>query len=36
MDELVSRAGSALYLGEAAGRDAVQVSRPLPGVAEPI
>ena len=36
MDELVSRADSALYLGKAAGRDTVQVSRPLPGVAEPI
>jgi len=34
MDELVSRADSALYLGKAAGRDTVQVSRPLPGVAE--
>lgn len=36
MDELVSRADSALYLGKSAGRDTVQVSRPLPGVAEPI
>jgi diguanylate cyclase (GGDEF)-like protein len=36
MDELVSRADSALYLGKAAGRDTVQVSRPLDGVAEPI
>jgi diguanylate cyclase (GGDEF)-like protein len=36
MDELVSRADGALYLGKAAGRDTVQVSRPLPGVAEPI
>ncbi len=36
MDELVSRADSALYLGKAAGRDTVQVSRPLHGLAEPI
>lgn len=36
MDELVSRADSALYLGKAAGRDTVQVSSPLHGVAEPI
>ncbi|MGH2883399.1 MAG: GGDEF domain-containing protein, partial [Solirubrobacteraceae bacterium] len=36
MDELVSRADSALYLGKAAGRDTVQVSRPMHGVAEPI
>jgi diguanylate cyclase (GGDEF)-like protein len=36
MDELVSRADSALYLGKAAGRDTVQVSSPLPGIAEPI
>jgi diguanylate cyclase (GGDEF)-like protein len=36
MDELVSRADSALYLGKAAGRDTVQVSRRLRGVAEPI
>jgi diguanylate cyclase (GGDEF)-like protein len=35
MDELVSRADSALYLGKAAGRDTVQVSRPLHGAAEP-
>jgi diguanylate cyclase (GGDEF)-like protein len=28
MDELISRADSALYLGKAAGRDTVQVSRP--------
>jgi PleD family two-component response regulator len=36
MDELVSRADSALYLGKAAGRDTVQVSHPLRGVADPI
>ena len=36
MDELVSRADSALYLGKAAGRDNVQVSRPLHAFAEPI
>jgi PleD family two-component response regulator len=30
---LVSRADSALYLGKAAGRDNVQVSRPVPGLA---
>jgi diguanylate cyclase (GGDEF)-like protein len=33
IDELVSRADSALYLGKAAGRDNVQVSRPVPGLA---
>jgi diguanylate cyclase (GGDEF)-like protein len=33
VDELVTRADSALYLGKAAGRDTVQVSRPLDGVA---
>ena len=36
LDELVSRADSALYLGKAAGRDTVQVSSPLHGVTEPI
>lgn len=34
MDELVSRADSALYLGKATGRDNVQVSSPLAGSAE--
>ena len=34
MDDLVSRADSALYLGKAAGRDNVQVSSPVPGRAE--
>jgi diguanylate cyclase (GGDEF)-like protein len=34
MDELVTRADSALYLGKAAGRDTVQVSTPIDGVAE--
>jgi diguanylate cyclase (GGDEF)-like protein len=34
MDELVSRADSALYLGKAAGRDNVQVSSPVPVSAE--
>jgi diguanylate cyclase (GGDEF)-like protein len=34
MDELVSRADSALYLGKAAGRDNVQVSTALPAVAD--
>ena len=33
MDELVSRADSALYLGKASGRDNVQVSSPVHGVA---
>ncbi len=33
MDELVSRADSALYLGKASGRDNVQVSSPFRGVA---
>jgi diguanylate cyclase (GGDEF)-like protein len=33
IDELVSRADSALYLGKAAGRDNVQVSRRVPGLA---
>jgi diguanylate cyclase (GGDEF)-like protein len=33
IDELVTRADSALYLGKAAGRDNVQVSRPVSGVA---
>jgi len=36
MDELVSRADSALYLGKAAGRDTVHVSSPFREVAEPI
>jgi len=36
MDELVSRADSALYLGKAAGRDTVQVAGPLHGIADPI
>jgi diguanylate cyclase (GGDEF)-like protein len=36
MDELISRADTALYLGKAAGRDNVQVSSPLRGVADPI
>jgi diguanylate cyclase (GGDEF)-like protein len=34
MDELVTRADSALYLGKAAGRDTVQVSSPLSGATE--
>ena len=34
MDDLVSRADGALYLGKAAGRDNVQVSSPVPGSAE--
>lgn len=34
MDELVTRADSALYLGKAAGRDTVQVSTPIGDVAE--
>ncbi len=33
MDELVSRADSALYLGKASGRDNVQVSSPIRGAA---
>jgi len=36
MDEVISRADSALYLGKAAGRDTVQVSRPVTGIADPI
>jgi hypothetical protein len=34
MDELLSRADSALYPGTAAGRDDVQISSPAPGSAE--
>jgi len=36
IDELVSRADNALYLGKAAGRDTVQVSNPVHEIPEPI